>query len=372
MSDSLEHILTDCLERLEQGESIEEIVALYPEAAEEIRPFLATASQLSTLSSQPYVAAKRASRQTFLEQATAMNASQQPRPFLILRRLFVSTATVVVMLVLIFSAAFAFSTTALPGDTLYGAKRTAEQWRLGLTQNGDAILELRARYNQERIREIEALLRAGKAAEVEFEGELEAIAEDHWLVAGLTVLLNAETLVEGTPQLGELVRVRGRTDAGQLFANTVMVLTGRFEIEEPEELAPTPMPSATRTRRPTATREPALSDPTPTDTATPSPTPEPTLTPTSTPTVEPSPTPLPSPTSDDGNESNENEGNENEHNENESNENESNENEGNENEHNENEHNENEHNENESNDNERNENELNDNEINDNESNENS
>jgi hypothetical protein len=375
MSESLENIQAECLERLAQGESIEEILAHYPDVAEEIRPFLQMASQLSSLSSQPYLAAKRASRQSFLEQAAAMQDSQQPRPFFVLRRLFVSAAIVAAMLVLIFSAAFAFSTTALPGDTLYGTKRTAEQWRLSLTQNADTILELRARYNEERIREIEALLRAGKTAEVEFEGKLESIAADHWIVAGLTVLIQDQTIIEGTPQLGELVRVNGRTDAGQLFADTMMVLTGRLEIELPEQIPATPSPTATRTRRPTATRLPLLTDLTPTVSATPTSSPEPTATATPSPTVEPTETSLPTPTPEDGNENeggpNDNDSNENEDNDNESNDNESNDNESNDNESNDNESNDNESNDNESNDNEREDNESNDNEREDNESNDN-
>ena len=369
MSESLESIQADCLERLARGETIEEILARYPEVAEEIRPFLQTASQLSTLSSQPYLAAKRVSRQAFLEQAASMQVSQQPRPFFVLQRLFVSAAMVAMMLILIFSATFAFSSTALPGDALYGAKRTAEQWRLSLTQNADTILELRARYNEERIREIEALLRAGQTAEVEFEGELEAISDDHWIVAGLRVYVQKQTIIEGTPQLGELIRVSGRTEAGQLFADTIMVLTGRPEIELPEQLPVRPSPTATQTRRPTATRLPLISD----QTATPTSSPEPTAT--LTPTATPTETPMPTATPEDGNEneggSNENEDNDNEGNENEDNENESNENENNDNEDNDNEDNENEDNENESNENESNENEGNENESNENEGNEN-
>lgn len=290
MSQLDEQQLADSLERLEQGESIEQILKRYPESAAELRSFLATVTQLSALASQPYVAAKQASRQQFLDQAAAMQGVRQPRPIFAWRRLFFSAGAVALMLVFILSTVLFTSTSAIPGEPLYGVKRSMESFRLSLTQNADVILELSARYNQERIQEIEALLGNGQTAGVNFEGVIEAIEADRWTIAGLTVLINPETIVEGSPQVGELAQISGRTDSGQLFASAIMVLTGEPDDTEPELLQASPTPSST----PTATASPS-----PTATPSPTPSPEPSATPTATSTSTPEPSPTPWPTATD-------------------------------------------------------------------------
>ena len=46
-------ILLESLDLLESGETIESILKRYPQVAEELAPFLQTAANLATLSTQP-------------------------------------------------------------------------------------------------------------------------------------------------------------------------------------------------------------------------------------------------------------------------------------------------------------------------------
>lgn len=293
MSVAYESILIDSLDLWEQGESVEAIAARFPEAAREIEPILATAGQLSQLSSQPYLAAKQASKEAFLAEAAALQAAPAPRfvPFGRTRQLLLSFASLAAILILATAALFVTSTSALPGDVLYGAKRFGESARLLLTGDADAIRDLSAGYQAERIREIEALLAEGRAAEVQFEGRIDELAVVRWVIAGLEVQLGSDTQVEGTPQVGEIARVSGHTANGRLRADTILILTGAPRPLPPED-DPAPIltvPTATPTPEPEATEAPGgvnvpletmpAQEPDPTATAEPSPTPVPVTTP---------------------------------------------------------------------------------------------
>ncbi|MFQ6057388.1 MAG: DUF5666 domain-containing protein [Anaerolineae bacterium] len=113
---------------------------------------------------------------------------------------------------------------------------------------------------------------------VEFEGPIQSIGPDSWVVAGRTVLVDANTVIVGTPRVGAMAEVRAIARAdGTLLAT-------RIEVQEPTE---TPQPTATATltpaptETPTQTTEPTQVGPTetPQPTATATLTPAPTETP---------------------------------------------------------------------------------------------
>lgn len=298
-----ETILIECLDYLEQGDALPEILARYPEHAAELRPFLEIAAMLPQLASQPTLAAKNSSRDAFLAQAAAMKAS--PRTAVSfwqrLRRVLAPVAALALILLLLSAALIPVSAAALPGDTLYGAKLFVEEVQLRLTSDAEAMARLADQFREERIREVESLLRAGRSADVGFEGRIEALGVTSWTVAGLQVLLQDSTVIEGTPREGALAQVYGRTDGGQLLGERLIVLTGsRLPDVIPDA---TPTPTVTATPEPSVIAEPSV---TPTPTATPSATPEATLTlsPTAVPTetsgAAPPATPQPPPP-DDGN-----------------------------------------------------------------------
>ena len=129
--------------------------------------------------------------------------------------------------------------------------------------------------------------------EVQFEGIINSVGDSAIDVGGHSVLINSETQIIGNPEVGRLAQVAAvQMPDGSLIGKVIMVL----------DPPATPTPTATRqpTSTPTSTPTP---EPTPTDTPEPTstPTPEPTPTdtpePTSTPTPEPTPTDTPEPTS---------------------------------------------------------------------------
>ena len=272
MNRDMEKNLIACLDNLEQGNSIDAALAGYPVEAAELRPYLETAGQISRLASLPTIAAQQQSQATFLAKAAALRSPQSsPTPiWFTLRRLMRPLASLAVILFLLGFTLVTMSAAALPGDGLYTVKLGIEEFRLMRASDPERILFLAEQFQQERLHEVEALLRARRTADVMFEGEIEAIDLATWIIAGLPVLIDSDTIIDGTPKVGELARVDGRTVDGKLFGGHIILLTGSPDPEEiplpalipPLEPTETPEPSAT----PTVTQTPAIS-PTPSSTA---------------------------------------------------------------------------------------------------------
>ena len=370
MKDVPEAVLNDCLDLLEHGQSIENIVARYPELASELRPFLHTATQLATLAPQPSLAAKQASQKAFLAHAASLKvAPLRPTPWYRLRQILLPLASLALVLVLFVTTAVSVSASAIPGDALYSVKRLVETVRLNQVSDPDSAVALMELYHQERIREVQALLRAGRSAEVMFEGDVEDFQTAEWTVASIRMAVKETTIIMGTPQLGEMARVNGRTLNGELIASSIVMLTG--SAVDPESTA-TPEPIATPTLAPT--EEPSetstpVSTPQPANTASPTPTRRPSATPTPTSTVPRANDNDDSNTNDDNNNNNADNSNGDDDNQNDSNDNDggSNNNNNNDNGDNDNENDSNDNgNDDNENDNDNNENDDNDNENDDN------
>lgn len=341
MDSAFEAALIEALDALESGGDIETIVARYPQYATELRPMLLTAESMAKVRIAHSLEAQAASKQRMLDYAAASSppAGERFSMLLLLRRLSLVVASLAIVLSLIGTGILFASAESVPGDPLYDAKRFLEDTRLSLTGDPASREALQQRYEEERIREVETLIRMGRSEEVAFSGAIEAIDADVWQVAGLEVLVVDTTVIQGvgTPAVGQLVQVLGLTVDGGVRASLIAIRTVSNlpqPAPEPDELTTeTPEPSPTRTPTPTAT---------PTPTSSPTPTTDPDLLPPATFTSTPTPMPTATPTlesnengnvngnenqggnsNDDDSNANENqEGNENEDDDDEDNENE--------------------------------------------------
>lgn len=278
MDAALETKFIECLSALESGESIEHILARYPDDAARLQSMLEIAAALPALRIEPSQAAQAQSRKAFLEQAATMRAPDRPSLPRLLSRPLAMFASLALVLIFTGGAAVVASASALPGDPLYGFKLGVESVRLSLAPDRAALA---AQFEQERIDEIVALLDAGREADVEFRGVIESIQPAAWLIANLPVGVDDNTRIEGYAEVGRIAEVRGRTQAGRLLARVISVEG------EPPAPAPAPSPTPSPTPTPQATETPS---PTRTPGTTPSPTPTPSITPTPTPTPSPAPT----------------------------------------------------------------------------------
>ena len=109
---------------------------------------------------------------------------------------------------------------------MYSVKRFGEEVRLSLTFNPTARQELQAEYLLERLHEVRQALDEGQKATYEFRAELEEIGNGYWIIGGLKIVLDNDTLVEGHVAVGAMVIVRASTDGdGTLRAIKLQVLT---------------------------------------------------------------------------------------------------------------------------------------------------
>lgn len=269
MDSALETKLIECLGALESGESLEQALSRFPADAERLRPMLAVAAALPRLRMEPSQEAKSKSRQAFLAQAAAVSALAGPRRTLLARPL-AAFASLAIALVIVGGVAVTASASALPGDPLYGVKRTVENALLSISSDPATLA---AQFERERIDEVETLLAASREAEVEFSGVIESIQPNVWVVSGVPVAIDSHTEVEGDAQVGRRAQVRGRTMDGLLVAASIVVETGAEPAPEPT-IEPQPEPSETPAPPGTPTPTPALRA-----THTPAPSPTPTATP---------------------------------------------------------------------------------------------
>lgn len=278
----MDALLIYCLDELEAGVPVAEILARFPEQAAVIRPLLETAVSLEQVVPEPPPKAQAASQDLFLSHARAMKKARGSRRAGVVwwRRLAFSLGLLLVAF-LGLTVLGSGTAAALPGSVLYPVKRTMEEWRLNLAQDPTARAQLWQQYEAERQREINALLAAGGEARVECWGTLTAMRAETWQMCDLTVQITEETMIEGQPMLGATVHVEGVTGGGLFVATRVEIDTSGVTPAPSPTLTPVPSPTTTPTATPTIpptfTAVPTLEPPTPTSTNTETPTVAPTV-----------------------------------------------------------------------------------------------
>lgn len=296
MDAQLEVKLIECLDALAQGETVERILARYPENAAQLRPLLNTAAGLPALRMEPSEAARMQSRQKFLAQADLLRRTAPRAGLGWLPRFAAGFLAVALVAVVLGAGAVAASGSALPGDPLYSLKRTVEEAQLQSAGSPAQRATLQQEFAQRRVNEANQLLAAGREGEVEFTGRINVIQPAAWVISNLVVQVDANTQISGTPQIDRLAEVRGVTGPGGLRAISI-------SIDSAGDLAITPTPDTTPQATPTP--EPTLTRTvTPTVTATP----EPTRTPPPTVTLQPTPQPTAAPVSNGNQNSNDDDG----------------------------------------------------------------
>ncbi len=305
MKANFETILDDCLAQLRAGSTVEDCLARYPEHADALQSLLTVAFQVHRLPAPaPDRAAMNAGRQRMIESVRAKTAQQRQvgllgvpwfrwtRPLESLSfgsqltRAVIMVALVLLVITLSTGGLVAAAQGSLPGDALYPLKRAAETARMILTLDPTAQRQLQDQFDQERQNEVRAVLTAGQPASLEFRGVLEHLEPGYWIVGGLDLHLDEQSIVEGRPVVGALVAVRA--DA----LGDGILLARRLQVESsPLVPSPTPTPTASPTPAPPTASATAM----PSQTQEPTASPAPTATRQATPTASHTPTAVPQP-----------------------------------------------------------------------------
>ena len=243
MTDRFEAILDESITAMQAGVPIEEILGEVPEYATQLRPLLYASALLTDPNPALVPEGKKATlRSEYLRQVAELPL--RPAPTLankaqaivriikkritrkaVLNDLVTISVTIILtvsMAVLILNYAAADT---LPGDFLYGIKRTSENLRLAFTVDETSRQALNNEFNRRRLAEIDRLMAANREAVVEFQGVLETKGENLWVIEGHTIYLPDDLVVEGNPQEGDMIEVIGLIGTNKLLvADKINVL----------------------------------------------------------------------------------------------------------------------------------------------------
>lgn len=167
MASRFEDILSDCTERLLQGESVEQCLQRYPEQARELEPLLRVAAAAretaSAVEPRPeFKARTRYEIQSRLRAAEPKAGARKSSMMGWMPRWAVAAVSLVFVILLCGTTTVAASSDALPGDTLYGVKTTAEAVQLKLTFSEESKARLQARFAERRAWEMARLAESGR------------------------------------------------------------------------------------------------------------------------------------------------------------------------------------------------------------------
>lgn len=273
MNSDFELVLEDCLARQRAGANLEDCLALYPAQAEVLSPLLLAASRVRTISKpEARPEAIQAGRELVLAALAAKDTTHvfsnppisKPRFSRYIERIFTILHTILfgkenkgmkfvlrlafdMMIILVIGLGLTVNASArsLPGDSLYGVKRTWEELQLGFTLNEQARQELQTQMTEERRQEVQQLLKLRRPVIVEFEGDLQSISAEEWVIDGIRVRIQSATVFEGNPTSGMHVWIRAQIQPdGSLVAQLVRA------INQPQPAFSNPGPGVTSTPGP--------------------------------------------------------------------------------------------------------------------------
>jgi len=221
----LHDALESCLSALRSGADLDACLGMYPDLAESLRPALEAAQAAMGLTSEeiPAAAGIRA-RSTLLAKARTLSPSGRRRRMAAQAPRFAFALLAALLAVFLGGGGLLVaSAAALPGDPLYGVKRTAEEVRLRLAPSS-VRAGLEEEFNDRRASEIGALLSLGRVTPVAFEGVVSGQTVNMWVVGGLQVHLDPQTEVEGLVTIGRTAEVRGETQPdGEVRAREILL-----------------------------------------------------------------------------------------------------------------------------------------------------
>jgi hypothetical protein len=181
MPEHFQDVLDECIDRVLQGESVEECLRRYPQQAAELEPLLRVALATRRTSSvvEPRTEFKDRTRYEVQSRLAAkeLRATSKKAPTVIwIPRWAAVTACLVLVLVLAGTGTVAAASGSVPGDTLYSVKTATEQIQWKLTFSQKAKARLQARFAERRVWEIAQLAKKGRTEKL---GSLASRFEAH-------------------------------------------------------------------------------------------------------------------------------------------------------------------------------------------------
>jgi len=184
MAEEFEHILNECIDRLLEGESLEECLQRYPEQAAQLEPLLRVALAAQKASAvEPRPEFKAQARYQMRSLLYAEKRKSQPRRIPVLSWLprWATAVVIGVLFVLVAGGSTAAAASnSLPGEILYPVKLATERVQFAFTFSEEGTARLHAKFAGRRAEELARLAEAGNTDRVpglvsRFEDHLEEI-----------------------------------------------------------------------------------------------------------------------------------------------------------------------------------------------------
>lgn len=172
-NNKFDNVLNECLDRMLQGESIEQCLGRYPEQARELEPLLRTAQTARMASAiQPRTEFKAKARFEFQSALRDMSAKKSQRTSIFPWRWQWQTgwaiALVAIMIVVISGGGTVMAAGgSMPDNTLYSVKLATEKVHLAFTFSDIQKAELNAEFADRRVEEIIYLAVRGTPEDVQ-------------------------------------------------------------------------------------------------------------------------------------------------------------------------------------------------------------
>lgn len=171
MAERFENLLNECIDRVLQGETVEQCLARHPEQAKDLEPLLRTAiaaREASAVDPRPEFKAQVRYQVQSRVSATKPGAARTGMPLWgWVPRWAVIVVAVLLVFVLAGTGTVAASSDTVPGDTLYSVKTTSERVRMFFTLSDVAKAKLEARFAGRRVEEMVRIARRGDAIRLE-------------------------------------------------------------------------------------------------------------------------------------------------------------------------------------------------------------
>jgi len=167
MGRNFQTILDECLRELETGQSLDAILARYPEEADQLRPLLLTTQNLKAMPvARPRSHVQQAGWQRFLGEAIALQRVRERRPtFGLLRPVAVAASLVLTLFFLGGGTTVYAASHSLPDSPLYPIKLATEEARLWFVFDEDDRAGILLDQSETRMTEIRKLVQQGKPVE---------------------------------------------------------------------------------------------------------------------------------------------------------------------------------------------------------------
>jgi len=164
MGRNFQTILDECLKELETGQSLDAILARYPEEADQLRPLLLTAQNVKAMPiARPRSHVQQAGWQRFLGEAIALQRVRERRPAFGLLRPVAVAASLVLMLFSLSGGATVYAAShSMPDSPLYALKLATEEARLWFVFDEDDRAGILLDQSETRMTEIRKLVQDGK------------------------------------------------------------------------------------------------------------------------------------------------------------------------------------------------------------------